>query len=142
MINNITDGISIKLNQVFGESYGIYSEGVTQGLQEPCFFIAALNTTQTPMVGNRSFRQQQFDIHYFPSIKDNNAEMQNIASDLYQAMTWITLINGDKLHGTKMNHQVIDGVLHFFVQYNMFITVVEDPEEAMGDVKVISNVKE
>ena len=141
MINNIIDGISIKLNQVFGDSYGIHSEDITQGLQEPCFFIAAMNTTQTTMIGKRSFRQQQFDIHYFPSVTDNNAELQGIASDLYQAMMWITLLNGDVVRGTSMNHQVVDGVLHFFVQYNMFVNAVEVPEEAMGDVTVTNNLK-
>lgn len=141
MINNIIDGISIKLNQVFGDSYGIHSEDITQGLREPCFFITALNTTQTTMIGKRSFRQQQFDIHYFPSVTDNNAELQGIASDLYQAMMWITLLNGDVVRGTSMNHRVVDGVLHFFVQYNMFVNAVEVPEEAMGDVTVTNNVK-
>ncbi|WP_334295846.1 phage tail terminator family protein, partial [Clostridioides difficile] len=43
MLNNIIDGISIKLDKSFGESYTIYSEDVEQGINEPCFFIVPLN---------------------------------------------------------------------------------------------------
>ncbi|WP_334293833.1 phage tail terminator family protein, partial [Clostridioides difficile] len=43
MLNNIIDGISVKLDKSFGESYTIYSEDVEQGINEPCFFIVPLN---------------------------------------------------------------------------------------------------
>ncbi|WP_334303291.1 phage tail terminator family protein, partial [Clostridioides difficile] len=39
MLNNIIDGISVKLDKSFGEKYTIYSEDVEQGINEPCFFI-------------------------------------------------------------------------------------------------------
>ena len=37
--NDIIDGVSIKLNELFGEKYTIYTNNVKQGLQFPCFFI-------------------------------------------------------------------------------------------------------
>ncbi|MEL0861914.1 hypothetical protein VXA97_19790, partial [Clostridioides difficile] len=43
MLNNIIDGISIKLDKSFGNEYTIYSEDVEQGINEPCFFIVPLN---------------------------------------------------------------------------------------------------
>lgn len=141
MINNLIDGISIKLNQVFGDGFRIYSEDVKQGLKEPCFFIAVLNPSKVNMLGKRSFRQHPFDVHFFPAVQDNNAELQGMASDLYDALEWISLENGDAVRGTNMNHEVVDGVLHFFVQYNMFIHKVEVPVDPMETLMVNNNVK-
>lgn len=141
MINNLIDGISIKLNQVFGDGFRIYSEDVKQGLTEPCFFIAVLNPSQVSMIGKRSFRQHPFDVHFFPAVQDNNAELQGMASDLYEALEYLTLTNGDVVRGTSMNHEVVDGVLHFFVQYNMFIHKVEVPGDPMETLTVNNNVK-
>lgn len=133
MVNNLIDGISIKLNQVFGDGKRIYSEPVKQGLKEPCFFIVSLNPSQTQAMGLRYFRQHPFDIHYFPSKTGGNQEIQDVASDLFEALEYITLLNGDLVRGTNMHYEVIDGVLHFFVSYNMYVKkVVEtDPMETL-----------
>lgn len=133
MVNNLIDGISIKLNQVFGDGKRIYSESVKQGLKEPCFFIVSLNPSQTQAMGLKYFRQHPFDIHYFPSKTGGNQEIQDVASDLFEALEYITLLNGDLVRGTNMHYEVIDGVLHFFVSYNMYVKkVVEtDPMETL-----------
>ena len=39
MVQLIIESISIMLNAAFGDGYTYYSEGVEQGLSEPCFFI-------------------------------------------------------------------------------------------------------
>lgn len=141
MVNDLIDAISIKLNQVFGDGKRIYSETVKQGLQEPCFFIAVLNPLQTQMIGNRYFRQHPFDIHYFPAVQDNNNELQEMASNLFDALEYVTLTNGDLVRGTEMHYEVIDGVLHFFVDYNMFIKKVEMPADNMETLTVNNDVK-
>lgn len=141
MVNDLIDGISIKLNQVFGDGKRIYSESVKQGLQEPCFFIAVLNPLQTQVIGNRYFRQQPFDIHYFPAVQDNNNELQEMASDLFIALEYITLVNGDLVHGKEMRYEVVDGVLHFFVDYNMYVRKIEVPADDMETLTVNNDVK-
>ncbi|HBH3416838.1 TPA: hypothetical protein KSJ58_004077, partial [Clostridioides difficile] len=54
MLNNIIDGISIKLDKTFGESYTIYSEDVEQGINEPCFFIVPLNPSKVSYPSGRT----------------------------------------------------------------------------------------
>lgn len=141
MVNDLIDAISIKLNQVFGDGKRIYSESVKQGLQEPCFFIAILNPLQTKMIGNRYFRQHPFDIHYFPAVPDSKNELQGMASDLFDALEYVTLTNGDLVHGTEMHYEVVDGVLHFFVDYNMYVSKVEVPADNMETLTVNNDVK-
>lgn len=141
MVNKLIDGISIKLNQVFGDKKRIYDGSVEQGLKEPCFLITILNSSQTQKIGLRYFRQHSFDIHYFPSIRDDNNELQGMGSDLFDALEYVTIENGDLVRGTKMNYEVVDGVLHFFVNYNMFVTKIEVPEDSMETLTVNNDVK-
>ncbi len=141
MVNDLIDGISVKLNQVFGDGVRIYSESVKQGLKEPCFFIAVLNPTQSPMIGVRYFRQHPFDIHYFPSKTGGNQEIQDVASDLFEALEYITLLNGDLVRGTEMHYEKVDDVLHFFVKYNMFVYKQVEKADLMETLTVNNNVK-
>lgn len=57
MLNNIIDGISVKLDKSFGEKYTIYSEDVEQGINEPCFFIVPLNPSKTPYPSGRELKK-------------------------------------------------------------------------------------
>ena len=50
-----------------------------------------------------------------------------MAVDLMECLEFITLPNGDVLHGTSMSYEVQDGVLHFFVNYNL--TLRRETEE-------------
>ncbi|NYV67275.1 hypothetical protein HYI36_18550 [Bacillus sp. Gen3] len=135
MINHIIDGISIKLNQVFGDSYEIYSEDVQQGLNVPCFFIGFLNSSKVQKLGTQFFKENFFDIHYFPKGPDSNTEMLNISEQLETEMEYI-IVNGDIVRGTQMNSEIVDGVLHFFVNYNMSMVKVEEPYEPMGELLI------
>ncbi|EMJ6349287.1 TPA: hypothetical protein KP563_003503, partial [Clostridioides difficile] len=54
MLNNIIDGISIKLDKSFGNEYTIYSEDVEQGINEPCFFIVPLNPSKVSYPSGRT----------------------------------------------------------------------------------------
>lgn len=122
MVLTIIDAISIKLNSVFGDGYEIYGdEDIRQGLNRPCFFIAVINSEQIPYLKNRYQRRNAFDIHYFPATKGGRAEAEDVATRLYEAMEFIALQNGDLLHGTSMNYEIQDGILHFFVDYNVFM---------------------
>lgn len=141
MVNDLIDGISVKLNQVFGVGYRIYSENVQQGLKEPCFFIAILNPSQTQIIGNRYFRQHPFDIHYFPVKQGNNKEIQDVAYKLLDALEYIPLLNGELVRGTEMHYEQVDDVLHFFVQYNMYVNKVIVPADDMQTIKVNNKVK-
>jgi len=141
MINNLIAGISMKLKQVFGDGVGVHSENINQELIKPCFFISVLKPSQTKGIGSRLLRHYPFDIHYFPAVQNNNNELQGMASDLYDALEDITLENGDLLRGSNMNHEVIDGVLHFYVNFNMHVSRIEVPSDPMETSVVNSNVK-
>ncbi len=117
MINKIVDGISKALNQEFGDEYEIYQNNVMQGLDEPCFFIAVLEPSKDQLLQNRFLQRNPFDVHYFPKRWDDNREMQEAAERMLDCLEWIIL--EEPIHGTEIRWQIEDGVLHFFVSYNV-----------------------
>lgn len=139
MINSIIESISISLNAEFGDDYTTYTESVEQGLNEPCFFLFCLNPTNRVYLGKRYFRENQFCIQYFPADKDRVKEECNaVAERLFSCLEYIT-VTGDLVRGTKMKCEVVDGVLNFFVNYDLFVykVVASDAmEEISADVAV------
>ena len=143
MVPDIIDGISIKLNQVFGNEYEIYGdEDIKQGLKRPCFFIAVLAPSQEPMLKGRYFRRNPFDVHYFPKKDNSRIEIEQTAGKLYEAMEYIALPNGDTLRGTGMSYEVVDSILHFFVSFNHFVVQnLVEPDSEMDGVVVEVNTE-
>ena len=117
MINKIVDGISNALNQEFVDEYEIYQNNVLQGVKEPCFFIAVLEPSKDQLLQNRFLQRNPFDVHYFPKRWDDNREMQEAAERMLDCLEWI--IPEEPIHGTEIRWQIEDGVLHFFVSYNV-----------------------
>ena len=130
MIDKIIDGISIAIHSEFGDPYEIYTESVEQGLQEPCFSILCLNPAINQKLGRRYFRTNQFCIHYFPKSSEERSECHAVAERLIGALEYIT-IDGDLCRGTEIRYEVVDGVLSFFVNYDLFVYKEEAPETAM-----------
>ena len=142
-VNVLINAICVALNKEFGDSYKNYTESVQQGLQEPCFFIFCPNPTRELFLGliqsrRRYFCENQFVVQYMPvDALQPNAECHAVAERLELCLEWIN-VNGNPLNGTKMHYEIVDGVLHFFVNYDMFVyrTVESTPmEEFMQDVK-------
>ena len=132
MLTKIFDGISLKLNEVFGDGYEIYGDtDVIQGLKEPCFFVSVLSPSQTNFIGQRYFREYPFMIQYFPINEESNVELHNVASELFDALEYIHLLDGDSLRGTSMSYNIVDGVLNFEVNYNVFLTKEKEAVEKM-----------
>ena len=139
MINSIIESISIALNAEFGDEYTTYTESVEQGLNEPCFFVSCINPANRIFLGNRYFRRNQFCLQYFPADEDQAREECNaVAERLFSCLEYIT-VTGNLVRGTNMNYEVTDGVLSFFVNYDLFVykaTASGAMEELSQDVTV------
>ena len=139
MIISIIDGISISINSEFGNTYEIYTESIKQGFREPCFFIYNFNSTNNVFLGRRYFRENQFCINYFPNKGNENMECHEVAEKLYKCLEWINT-NGDLLRGSGMKYDILDSVLNFYVNYNLFEYKTQD-FIPMGDLTININSK-
>lgn len=143
MVNKIITGISQKLDSEFNllsNEYEIYTEEVKQDFQEPCFFITLLSLDQSQIVGNRYSRVQPFDIHYFPSTSDTNSEINGLTKKLMDILEYIT-VDGGLVRGTKMKAEVVNNVLHFFINYNMIVKKDITKEDSMENLKVNTGLR-
>lgn len=128
-INDIRTAVLRRLGERFPD-IKLYGEEIRQGFEEPCFFVKLLNASQTQELNIRYMRTHSFDIHYFP--RDNaNEEAHDMAEKLYDALEWIEY-NGVQYQGTGMNHEIVDGVLHFFVDYAFRVRRVVPEQPIMG----------
>lgn len=126
MLNEVIKGVSMALGTAFEGRY-IYQNDVKQGLEPPCFFIGVLKPELNPLLGRRFNSVNPLDVRFTPLDPANNAEMLDVAGELLEVLEFITLPNGDQVHGTGMNYEIVDGVLHFFVNYNF--TVIRPVEQ-------------
>ena len=142
MINAIIEAISVALNGEFGDRYEIHMEELEQGLEEPCFFIFCLNPSSDLFLGKRYFRTNPFCIQYFPESSGKQRECNGVAERMYDCLEYVTM-DGDSepIRGTKMKHEVVDGVLNFFVNYDCFVCKAAE-QTAMGEMKMETQVKE
>lgn len=139
MINKIIDGISISLNAEFGDDYKIYTESIEQGLKEPCFSIVCVNPTNELFRDKKYFRKNLFCIQYFPKGEDKRSECMYVLERMFDCLEVIK-VGEDLQRGTSMHGEVVDQVLNFFVNYDMFVYKVESTD-AMETMDLTSNVK-
>lgn len=137
--NDIIDGVSIKLNELFGDEYTIYTNNVKQGLKFPCFFISILPSNKKNLIGNRYENEVNLVIHTMLE-KENLEEFNNISDKLYE-LEYITLINEDILKGYEMKTEISDGVLLFFITYKYFTYKETTQTNNMEQISNIEGVK-
>ncbi|CAI3228387.1 putative phage protein [Clostridium neonatale] len=144
MLNKIIIGISQALDAKFNsenEGYIIHTENVEQGLEEPCFFIFSLKPSSKQLVGNRYERKYPFDIHFFPDtelvdgISTINNQLNEVTERLFTALEYITVDNS-LVRGTSINAEIVDNVLHFFINFNMIVKKETEPIDTMGSLTI------
>ena len=123
----ILDGISLKLNETFGDEYKIYPESVKQGLSKPCFFIKLIRPSNTKEVGLTYIRENAYCIHCFPeSMNEPETECYRILDELYTSLEHIE-VEGNPIRGINMYGEMHDGILQFYINYNVRVRKIYDP---------------
>jgi len=140
-MRDVNNGISKVLDSIF-PAYPVYDEATEQGMKQPCFFVLLLEGSQSREINRRYRRFNSYDIHYFPN-PDSLApreECERVAERLYSALEYITGVEGG-YRGTGMRHEIVDGVLHFFVQYNYHLFRTKDPDIKMQSMTEKGGIK-
>ena len=140
MINDITAGISIKLHETFGKDYTIYVEDIPQGFKKPCFLINHVQTLNSRGYSNRYLRNNKFDIIYFPKEGyQKKSDIYSVSQELFLSLEYIFVLD-NLARGTNMSTEIVDDVLHFFVNYDMIVKKdTGEPEIHMEEIN--SNIQ-
>lgn len=132
--NAVRKGVISALDQHFPDTR-IYGDEISQGFQEPCFFVKLFPGSEKRIRGNRYKRYHAFDIHFFSNAEDINDDLHEMAEKLYSVLEYID-VNGDFCAGTEMEHEIVDGVLHFFVHFNLFVMKETEPLDEMDGLAI------
>lgn len=142
MIWKILEGVSLALHAEFGDGYPIIAkEPIPQNLPEPGFFLSVLSPALDRRLGDSFFLTLPLDVHYFPADEHDNREMLGVAHRLWLPLALITLPDGIKVRGGKMSTRIVDGVLHFLVEYTCFLSA-RQAEETMTGMVLETNIAE
>lgn len=141
-IANIND-FKIGINQVLDATFPnvtIHGEEIKQGFEEPCFFIKILSSSQDKEINIRYKKNVSFDVHYFSDKKEDiNSDCLDMADKLYEILEYVPI--GNKLYrSNKMSHEVVDGILHFFLQFNYHVIREIEQASKMEKLKQEVNV--
>ncbi len=140
MINEIIESICTAIHFEFGSDYEIYTETVEQGLKAPCFFVMCINPLSEQFLNKRYFISNKFCVQYFPVSADKKAECNFVLERLMDLLEMLSVSN-QQVRGTKMNAEFADDVLHFFVNYDMFVYKEKGKEPAMESAEYNSSLK-
>ena len=143
MNNKIIIGITQALDNEFNsvnDDYTIYTESIEQGFTSPCFLVKMLNSNSKQTIGTRYKREHYFDIHYFPK-DESNVEINDITERLFTALEYIT-VNNDLVRGSNMSAEIVDSVLHFFINFNMAIIKETTKEEVIQGMNFTCKIGE
>lgn len=129
-VNIVRDSVITALGQCF-PNINAYGEESDQGFEEPYFYVKLFPVSQNQLLGQRYQRNHSFDIHYFAG---TNEALHDMAEQLYDKMELIS-VDVDLIRGTGMRHQIVDGVLHWFVDYNFQVMRSVEPDPLMQSMK-------
>lgn len=124
-VNSIRSGLILALSELF-PTMDIYGEEIPEDFEAPCFFVKLLTMSQDQELNRRYNRSYSFDVQFFPKGHNYNNEAHEMAENLYDALRSIT-IDGAIYTGTSMNHEIVDRVLHFFVDFNFLVWTEKAP---------------
>lgn len=136
---DIKIGICKKLSSVFGDSYSIYTEEITQGLEPPAFFIKNIRSSQIQGVGKRYYKSNLFIVNFFP-VEDNTemSQCNEVADKLFDALKYIEE-GAVIIRGTNMSSEVVDKVLNFSIEFNFPIINSTRQDDFMSTLIIKQN---
>lgn len=132
ILNDIITGIAEAIGEEFSEGYKIYTENVEQGLVAPCFSVVCVSPLSRRFLGRRHYKENKFCIHYYAGTSDARGECLEVFDRLVNCLRRIS-VSGDLINGGEITAEgPEDGVLHVFVNYNLFMYETDDTETMDG----------
>ena len=144
VVNEIVLGIAAKVKAIYKDKgdYPIYTNNEEQGLEKPCFFIKVIDGNESREIGlENKFYKDLLNIVIIGYTLDGNTEILNDMIDNLYELEYIELSDKSLIRAIKLHQKVEDGVLHFFIDYNLSIKKDDDATIKMNDYNLSGEVK-
>jgi len=144
VVNEIVLGIAAKLKEIYKDKgdYPIYTDNEEQGVEKPCFFIKVLNGEENREIGLASkFYKDLLNIAIIGYTLDGDTEILNNMIDNLYELEYIELSDKSLIRAIKLHPKIEEGILHFFIDYNLFIKKDDDTTIEMNNYNLSGEVK-
>ena len=119
MTEDIIKAVCTAIYGEFGEGYTLYTEAVAQDAAVPCFFVICTQSRLNRVMGDLYHKETPLVIQYLPEDTENyRSECEDVSERLFLTLDQIPF-KGGYINGTELRAEIIDGVLNFFVNYDM-----------------------
>ena len=145
MVKNVIEaviyGMAAKMSEIFedesknGESkYPIYPDGEEQNVEKPCFFIKYLTGNEKREIGlyNKFYKRTLNFVIIGYTLDGDETILHEMLEGLYE-LEYITATDGTLLRATNLHPEIDDGILHFLIDYEIFIKKDSDTTEKMSN---------
>jgi hypothetical protein len=125
----------------FGEGYTLYTEAVAQDAAVPCFFVICTQSRLNRVMGDLYHKETPLVIQYLPKDTENyRSECEDASERLFLTLDQIPFKDG-YINGTELRAEIIDGVLNFFVNYDMNVIKQTPQAPRMEKINVTQELK-
>lgn len=143
MVKNVIEAViyamAAKMSEIFandkGESkYPIYKNGEEQGVDKPCFFIKYLTGEESREIGlkDRFYKDTLNFVIIGYTLDGDETILHEMLEGLYE-LEYVTATDGTLLRAMKLHPEIDDGVLHFLIDYKIFVKKENEVAENMDN---------
>lgn len=154
MVNNVIEeviyGIAAKIAELYPSDkekgkckHPIYTDNEEQGVERPCFFIKYITGEESREIGiTDRFYKDTLNFDIMGHTIDGDTELlHSMLEDLYD-LEYIKLSDESLIRATKLHPKIEYGVLHFFIDYKLFIQKGNSEKIEMDDYNLGEEEKE
>lgn len=139
-VQQIIDAVKATLQHYFPAVEVFVDEPEEDEILAPYFLVHLQKVSQQHELGRRYYRQHMFNIRYVvPEANRSNLALHQVAEQLYGLLESATHSTG-VYKGSEMNHEIVDGVLHFYVDYSFHVVREKPAEVKMQEMKQEGNI--
>lgn len=110
----VMDAVTLAIRAAYPNALILHEEA-TQGIQPGTFLVQLVKAEQQPLLGQRYRRMPLLDVVYFSA--DSAEACTQVGDTLSIVLETVKTPGGDLLHGSGINWNIEDGVLHCMVLY-------------------------
>ncbi|CAH1212255.1 hypothetical protein PAECIP111893_03510 [Paenibacillus plantiphilus] len=127
-VNDVLDGVMDALASQY-PGVTLVAGDAGEEHPRPLFAVRLVSVKHNREMGRRYRFSHEFNIQYAAAVPTYRG-LHDVADQLYSTLQHITA-DGGLIRGSGMRHEIIDGILHFFIQFNFHVLSVVTPETKM-----------
>lgn len=136
MYKELLNAMIKKLEELFPKAR-IRTTPMEEGIMEPYFQVGILESTEKHVNGQRYLRSISMYADYDPKNSEQPfMDINLVLGVLMDELEFLSLEDGSLLRGSNRKGKNKEGILHFLVDFDVYILKTKELEASMGDLNL------